>query len=205
MKRLFAAALISIGAASAAGATTLSATFDTDAEGWTAQDGDLSWQATGGNGGGYIAISDANRQFMLAVAGSSFNGNLSAYDGGTLSFDVIQTTGSGSGFASFGTVRIAGGGFEASADLFAGQAGSTWTTASGGFDAGAFGVSQATWDAILTNVSSFLIDVENTDQVNETVGLDNVTLIAAVPLPAGGLLLIGALGGLAAMRRRRGH
>ena len=39
---------------------------------------------------------------------------------------------------------------------------------------------------------------------NDSLGglLDDVS-ISAVPLPAGGLLLLGALGGLAAMRRRK--
>ena len=43
-----------------------------------------------------------------------------------------------------------------------------------------------------------------TSQHNDGFGLDDATAatIAAIPLPAGGLLLLGGLAGFAALRRR---
>lgn len=40
-------------------------------------------------------------------------------------------------------------------------------------------------------------------QISEGAWVENLTEISPVPLPAGGLLLVGALGGLAALRRRK--
>ena len=50
----------------------------------------------------------------------------------------------------------------------------------------------------------FFADTGSTPRDNGGPILDNVTLaLAPIPLPAGGLLLIGALGGLALLRRRK--
>lgn len=51
-------------------------------------------------------------------------------------------------------------------------------------------------------ISSAAIEIRNHAGVNDGFGIDDV-VIAAVPLPAGGLLLIGALGLLAGARRRK--
>ena len=48
----------------------------------------------------------------------------------------------------------------------------------------------------------YFADTSGTPGDNGGPVLDNVKL-SAVPLPAGGLLLLGALGGIAALRRRR--
>lgn len=46
------------------------------------------------------------------------------------------------------------------------------------------------------------VDIEMTSGTNDGFGLDGA-VVAAVPLPAAGLLLLSALGGMAAVRRRR--
>lgn len=57
------------------------------------------------------------------------------------------------------------------------------------------------------NIVGFRVRASGTFIADGLLGNDDFTIArietASVPLPAGGLLLIGALGGLAALRRRR--
>ncbi len=53
-----------------------------------------------------------------------------------------------------------------------------------------------------SNITSATIELANTDRLDDGFGIDDAT-IAAVPLPAGILLLGTALGGLAVSRRRK--
>lgn len=59
-----------------------------------------------------------------------------------------------------------------------------------------------------TNIPSSLITISGVGQFDEVVFTSGAPAfeyanVAAVPLPAGGLLLLGALGGIAALRRRK--
>lgn len=192
----------------AASAATIVNSFDSDAEGWTSSGGSLTWQANGGNSGGYISMSDTNTAFMQAVSGSSFLGDLSVFDGGTFSFDAIQTArgASGSYLGGFGIVRLSGGGITATLDVFTVNPTDVWQTASVVFDAATWGLSETAWDTLLSNVTDFRIETESWNNVSETVGLDNIRLssIAPIPVPAAGLLLLSALATIVVARRRRG-
>lgn len=207
MKTVFAAAAILM--ASQASAAQITATFDSDLEGWGATGGAITHIGTGGNGGGYAQLTDTVGTFMQATASSAFTGNLSAYDGGTFSFDGIQTAApSGNYIDGFGEVTIGGSGGTATLDIFPDDPNANWMTGSTAFTAAAFGVAQSTWDAILADVTVFQIEGESWSQIGEVVGFDNITLTSAdhmapVPLPAGGLLLLGGLAGIAALRGRR--
>ena len=83
-----------------ASADTISSTFDTGAEGWSALDptGDYtaSWQSTGGNPGGFLQGNESNPlgDTGYFIAPSKFLGNLSAYAGGTLTYDLKVIQGS---------------------------------------------------------------------------------------------------------------
>ncbi len=62
----------------------------------------------------------------------------------------------------------------------------------------------AVYTFVYDNSGDYLFFADTSGTPNDQGGpvLDNVKL-SAVPLPAGGLLLLGALGGIAALRRRR--
>lgn len=191
--------------AGAAGATTITHDFSAGAAGFTVSGGTPSI-ALGGPAGAsdpYLRIRDGRGGNMALTFGTGFSGNLSAFDGGTLSLDFIQTAQRGGRYlAAFGTLTIRGSAGAVSADIIAPNPDSLWRTASVTFSAATFGTSQAKWDAILGDVGSFSMITESWYGVSEVVGFDNVTL-AAVPLPAGGLLMLAGLGGLAAVRKRR--
>ncbi|MEM8874938.1 MAG: PEP-CTERM sorting domain-containing protein [Planctomycetota bacterium] len=104
----FAAALLLAAASSAHAQAPISSTFDTDLDGWSAlgfdvdvsviplgvdftevdNTTDMVHSATGGNPGGYAELTDAIEEpSSFASAPAKFRGDLSAYVGGTLSFD----------------------------------------------------------------------------------------------------------------------
>src|SRR5690349_2810947 len=81
-------------------------TFDSDEEGWwSSSDSPITCVGTGGNPGGYIQI-DNRDGYMDAHAPDKFLGDLSAYLGGTLSFDAINISGIAPDFERFGRVDI---------------------------------------------------------------------------------------------------
>lgn len=71
----------------------LVSTFDADAEGWTIYGNGVGavpdWEATGGNPGGFIKDTDGVASTWYFEAPASWSGDLSAYVGGTLSFQII--------------------------------------------------------------------------------------------------------------------
>ena len=83
-----------------ASADTILSTFDTGTEGWSALDqqtGDYtaSWTSTGGNPGGFLQGNEsiARGGTGYFIAPSKFLGNLSAFAGGTLTYDLNVITG----------------------------------------------------------------------------------------------------------------
>ncbi len=197
-------------------AATITNTFDTDQQGWTGNPGQgtLAYFATGGNPDGHIRISDSgggiNNGFGSgAFFGPDFLGDLSAFDGGTLSLDMATFFRGGGVFASFGTVLLYTGGSNvatATADMGDPPGGSgVWSPFAVSFDASTFGVSDLVWAGLLGNVTGFAIATDAFDG-GDTIGIDNVSLVSAeVPIPAALPLLAGGLGllGLLGWRRRR--
>lgn len=193
-------------------AATISNSFDSDAEGWIGNPGEgaLTWVAAGGNPGGHIQITDIGIGILNgfasgALAGPDFLGDLSAFDGGTLSLDMATFVGGGGTFASFGNLVLEGGGLTARVDIAVNAPSSAWTAYSTSFDAATWGVSDADWAAILADVTLFGVP---TDAFNggDTIGIDNVELnsaaLPAIPLPAGMVLLLTGLFGFGFLKRR---
>ncbi|MGC3939538.1 VPLPA-CTERM sorting domain-containing protein [Roseobacter sp. EG26] len=194
-----------------ASAATITNSFDSDAQGWTGNpgEGSLAWVASGGNLGGHIRITDIgggiNNGFASgALAGADFLGDLSAFNGGMLSLDMATFAGGGGTFPSFGNLRVEGGGLVANVDVAANAPIGGWQSYSATFDAATWGVSEADWTTILSNVTLFGVPTDAFDG-GDTIGIDNVTLaskqMSPVPLPAGMLLLLSGLIGIGAIKR----
>jgi hypothetical protein len=177
---------------------TIQSTFDSGLEGWTAFAIGTSWQSSGGNPGGYLRGDDQpNASYLIAPA--AFLGNLSAFDGGQLSFDHIAIDLDNMPIAGAGgEVTIFSGAQSATADLLTPLL--TWQTGSVPLTAAAWGVSQATWTGILANVTGIHVVIDSTVGVG-TDGFDNFTMVT--PEPATALLLGGGIAAMARSTRRR--
>lgn len=201
-------------------AATISNTFDADAQGWVANvpEGSLSYSVAGGNPGGHLRVTDSGRSSVNGFAsgaffGPDFLGDLSAFDGGVLTFELATFAGFGGTFPSFGRVMLFGAGDTMPADQTPDAMADTivsaprpWTSYSVGFDATTFGVPQSDWEAILAGVVGIGIATDAFDAA-DTIGIDNVRLdsrdtLPTIPLPAGWLLGLTMIVFLAAMRRQ---
>lgn len=202
-------------------ASTISSTFDADAEGWTANapEGALAHVASGGNPDGHIRVTDTggggvNGFASGAFFGPAFSGDLRAFDGGTLSIDMNATVVGGGNFDSFGWILLFGPGDampddqtpEAMADIAPQPPrGPTWVTFTMTFDAATFGLSQLDWEDLVSDIDRIGIATDAFDGA-DTIGIDNVTLRASaanpVPLPASGWLVLLSVALIRAVRRR---
>lgn len=179
--------------------------FDTGTEGWTAVDGGaLTWMATGGSPGGWLRVTDTTDQDFLLKAPAAWLGNWSAYLGGTLSFDALNANGESPDWAPFGEVVITGAAGSVALDIVAPNnppADGQWHRYSVLLTPSA-GWSGASLTSVLANVTDVTIKAEFHAGVTEVVGLDNIQ-VSAVPEPASAALLLGGLGLLAGLRRKR--
>lgn len=175
-----------------AAAAPISSTFDFGTELWAPSlgQGVVTHVANGGNPGGHIvardlAVGRGNNLFLVAPA--AYHGDLSRFDGGTISVDFTQvSTGSTQPFLSrFGRVQISSNIVDLQTDLNAADLvpGSTPIPSSGfqtyttEFSAAGFGLSQQDWISLISNVTDLRIDMESFPGANnERVGVDNISI-----------------------------
>jgi len=186
------------------------ATFDADAQGWTALAGSATWSPTGGAPGGFLAVASGPGAFGAVRAPAQFSGDLSAFVGGAVTFDAsvvargYEAPGApplGSKLDRFRVVVTLEGADAATASAATDWAfpSERWRAVALNLDAQTFGLSDAAFASILADVASVRITAEGQSYLLPfTLGLDN---FAVVPGPACASLL--ACAGAFAARRRR--
>lgn len=205
-------------------ATPVSSDFDADLDGWTAwginidnpfnpflvdHSADLSHSATGGNPDGYARFDDVVVQTgAMLRAPAKFLGDWSGLIGtGALSFDhrIFEAGDVGpDDFSPYYAVVVSGSLTNAAGWIGPTPTGPTdWVHLEAPLDPANWQVSPlSSFEQIMANVTDLFIPFELVDnssnQLQEHNGVDNVLL---VPAPAAAYFL--ALGGLAALRRRR--
>lgn len=209
MKKFLLAAVACAALAVPAQAQTITSGFDTGLDGWTGAGGAVTWVSSGGNPGGYLRQADNLNTWMTVFAPSAFLGNLSAYLGGSLSFDA-RNLGSAPDLNQaplFGTVTITGTGGSASRTLGGlGQppAGNLWNGYSAALTAGLW---TGNLTAALNNVTEISVVLEFNNDIVEVAGFDNFKLqgVSTVPEPSS-FALVGfgaALVGVGLRRKAR--
>ena len=157
---------------SLASTTSIISTFDIDE--WTTEGiVNVTYKSSGGNPGGFLFLEDTGGDSYGVKAPNKFYGNLLSFDGGTLSYDVIdiretQLTSIGSGF---GRIQILGGDSHATFDYAPNPpipSNQTWTTYYAPLKAESWNTTQENWEKVLSDVTSITIvlDLEN-------MGFDN--------------------------------
>jgi Laminin B (Domain IV)/PEP-CTERM motif len=223
------AAAALLGLAGPASAASVSSTFDTGAEGWGV--GDISspvstapdsgtpptYNATGGNPGGFISTSDA-QNIVAFLAPSKFLGDDSAFLGGKLTFDLQDLVPADSSpypavvlYTSTGSISytsISPGTSWTSFSIPLTAAG--WTIYPGGESNGTVPVTAAEFAAALGGVVNLAIEADWHTGADDT-GLDNVVLASGggpspVPEPSTWAMMITGLIGMAflSLRGKRG-
>lgn len=170
----------------------ITSAFDSDAQGWsTDKDArNFRWESAGGNPGGFIAADDVGTgEYWRFAAPSNYLGDLSAYYGQTLSYQLKQLGTVGT-VVNQSDIEIIGGGV--TLEYRTGQAPSgDWTaysvvlTEGAGWEVNNNPATEAQIRAALDNVTSLSIRGEFRVGA-DSCGLDNVVLGDGCPADING-------------------
>jgi hypothetical protein len=169
-------------------AAAVISTFDSGLEGWTfTSEGEISWEPSGGNPGGYIRFVDDPGVGARLVAPSKFLGDWSGLDGiGVISYDhAIFDVGVNPIFHPY-NISISG------PDGLAEWRGATpagvtdWRTVEALLKESEWTVTEGAWPLLLANVTELRIAIEAVENLyipgtpwsGDITGMDNVYLCA---------------------------
>lgn len=209
-RQILTAGALALGLATSASASTVlySESFDAGTGGWTLIDkaGDTDGtQNTLTVGAGFIEATDVTGGVMRFVGPAALTGDLSSFAGSELFLRIGQfAPATLPDFSRFGRITIRSGGTLVRADALSGPAALGFREGTIRLDAATFDTDEATFQSVLGNVTSFEVIAESLVGNGEVVRFDEIS-ISAVPVPAAGLLLLGALGGMVGLRRRKSN
>jgi len=186
------AAVVTIGPNDFNGGFATGITYDNDnvaARRGVTNDRDNGLNALGAPDSAFFELGFGSTAFF--TFGTLFNGDVTAFEvtfGSPGAFPEVVEVAVGLGMAPFTTV-----GTLTNSDASGANGGSLTITGGGLFDT-----------VRLTDMSPLTSTFENDVNGNPVGGFDvNAVRVSPVPVPAAGLLLLGALGGFAGLRRRR--
>lgn len=190
-------------------AMTVGSTFDFNAEGWVAESGEglITYQSGGGNPGGFLNIQDVGPGSYVIYAPSKFKGDLSQFDGGMLSYDILQIVPQynfsevGSGF---GRIQLEGNGVNATFDYAPYPpvpSFESWKTYYVLMTAQAWQTTPEIWELLLADVENFYITLDLVPGA-DTIGFDNFKMTNEV-VPEPMTLALFGLGLVGVLARRK--
>jgi hypothetical protein len=188
-------------------ALTIESTFDSDLEGWGVggvAPPTIQHVTSGGNPGGYLWAMDATFESFI-TAPDKFLGDLTAFVGGTMTFDHLAISGPVDPPGMSGQVTILSSAGSTSATVVPPPLNlGEWKYGEVSLTHDAWGVSEALWKAILADVTEIQVVVDtSTASGGEASGMDNFRITSSsVPEPSTMRLFASALVGLVGVRRK---
>jgi hypothetical protein len=137
--------------------------FDSGDEGWTAYNAEITYEPSGGNSGGYLYIRDTEDDTFYVTVPNKFYGDLTDFDGGFISYEVISPVPLSEVGSGFGRIQISGNGLNVTFDYGAYPAipsNESWTKYLVPMNAAAWKTTQPVWENVLSNVTSMTIILE---------------------------------------------
>lgn len=195
------AALALVGLASGDVGGGPSSHFGTDADGWsTWGDGTTFWDSIDAEHDGAIVFDDWDSGEGGAIAPAKFLGDLRPYDGGELQYDLLHVSSNGQSMSvHYGAVELTGAGTTLMVDpvpqgMFPPVG---WTPVRVPMTAAAWGTDQATWSAVLADVTQIFVHLDPQVDVYDQAALDDFAIGWPIPEPPVPQFMATPLSGLA--------
>lgn len=171
----------------ATAAPPVSSTFDVDEQGWVVRDLNCSnygvvnsyavtWHSTGGHPGGYISAIDPSNNCFFFDAPAAYLGDQSSRIGGSLQFSVRTDL---NNWEPGSVVLLVGNSGQVLVHDFVQPDLNIWQVRKVPLDHIAFGTSEATFEAVMSNLEALRISGEFGSIVDEISDLDSVCMRSA--------------------------
>ena len=156
---------------------TIVSSFDIDNDGWTVSGGLIYYHNSGGNPGGFIEFEDDQDGAGVFIAPAKFLGDLTAYNQGTLKFDLKNTYDNGQDLLwNYGNVIISSSNSTANKNVVPLQYYSEWTSFTIPLTDSVWGQTESGWDSLLADVTEITIQMDAQWNYYDKSALDNFSI-----------------------------